>query len=276
MEDGKDCVILLDNGSLRAAAAMQLRALASGLSEVLGLQVHPVSLLHSSKVDESELGGVAADTLMPFLRKKREMGVNRFRIVPLFFGPSEAITRYLPERVEALRIAGWVELEVVLAEPLAVDVAGVQVVAEILCELVGEVKAKRGWDEPRVVLVDHGTPVAEVNAVREQVAEALGGLLGSEVTGCAMERREGAEYDFNEPLLENLLGSAGCDGDVVVAMMFLSPGRHAGEGGDVWEICEQACLRCDGLRVAMSGLISDRPQTLLDLLAAKYWEKWGR
>ena len=54
-----------------------------------------------------------------------------------------------------------------------------------------------------------------------------------------MERRDGAQYDFNEPLLERIGKIAvGGSGDLVLAMFFLLPGRHAGAGGDVAEICQ--------------------------------------
>ena len=68
-----------------------------------------------------------------------------------------------------------------------------------------------------------------------------------DVVACSMERREGPEYDFNEPMLEAVVadpklrstgdGSSGDDPDLlVVAMLFLQPGKHAGEGGDIDEM----------------------------------------
>jgi hypothetical protein len=83
-----------------------------------------------------------------------------------------------------------------------------------------------------------------------------------------MERRKGTEYDFNAPLLEDLLGSQGFDRDVVVALLFSSPGRHAGEGGDIAEICKQSELSHKGLRV----FIADLPSTdkeFFELLTAR-------
>ena len=43
--------------------------------------------------------------------------------------------------------------------------------------------------------------------VVSQVRDQLAGLLGASarfVVAASMERREGSEYDFNEPLLENV------------------------------------------------------------------------
>ena len=83
-----------------------------------------------------------------------------------------------------------------------------------------------------------------------------------------MERRQGAEYDFNGQLLGALLDScAGQDADavIVLAMMFISPGRHAGAGGDIEEICADAMARNPGLRVKISPLIGEHP-LLIDIL----------
>jgi hypothetical protein len=70
-----------------------------------------------------------------------------------------------------------------------------------------------------------------------------------------MERREGAEYDFNEPLLEDALQQA--KGEAVILMLFLLPGRHAGGDGDVATIAkEHAPAR---LRWKLSPLLGTHP-----------------
>jgi len=76
-----------------------------------------------------------------------------------------------------------------------------------------------------------------------------------------MERREGAEYDFNEPLLEKLVGvdPAFSTGDVVVAMAFLQPGRHAGEGGDIAQMLEVARANNPALRTHVTPLLGASP-----------------
>ncbi|SVD47506.1 uncharacterized protein METZ01_LOCUS400360, partial [marine metagenome] len=89
---------------------------------------------------------------------------------------------------------------------------------------------------------------------------------------CSMERRPGPEYAFNEPLLENLL----CDEatvperDVVAALFFLSPGKHAGAGGDVEAICREAEKARPGLRTFLTEPLGEHP-LVLDLLE----ERWG-
>ena len=147
--------------------------------------------------------------------------------------------------------------------------------------------------EVLVVVVDHGSPTVAVGRVREVVAAQLRAQLGDRVAavvGCSMERRDGAEYDFNEPQLSALCpGPPGLSAlsvfhskyslydvfvwarkalnstkmwlsaradtaivpaaaasagvairAVVVAPLFLQPGRHAGAGGDLDCILEAA------------------------------------
>jgi hypothetical protein len=120
-----------------------------------------------------------------------------------------------------------------------------------------------------VAMVDHGSPVLELGTVRNMLAIEVGELLGKtyEVTPCSMERREGAEFDFNEPLLEGLLEWKGWDsGDVIVAMQFLQPGRHAGPAGDVAKICRAAEARAPGLRTHITALVGESP-LLVEILA---------
>ncbi|NNE90595.1 MAG: cobalamin biosynthesis protein CbiX [Verrucomicrobiales bacterium] len=270
------CTLLVDNGSHRAEATLSLRRIAGQLSEKVGHEVHPVSLLHSTKVDPSELDGVPAEIFEPFIKKQREQsGTNSFLVVPLFFGRSAAIYEYLPQRVEEHRGNDWPELDVKIA-PCLVDLEDQENtdVAEILVELVRKKIAEKNLDHPAVTLVDHGTPRIAVNRVRNFLASQLRDLLGEEaeaVEPSSMERREGEEYDFNEPLLENLLGTGDFAGDVVLSMLFLSPGRHAGPGGDIAQICEEAEEERSGLRTHMADLFATHPG-LIDVLAKRFAE----
>ena len=265
------CIFLIDNGSLRAEAVLALRGLAAQLSEQVGLGVEPVSLLHSSKVPASELGGVPARIVKSRLRQLVEAGERCFVFVPLFLGPSRAITDYLPELIaEALAMAP--DLNVVVADTLAganVDLPDSRL-AEMLASHVRQAMQDACLKTPRVALVDHGTPAEVVNRVRNSVARQLAELLEGEVAvvePCSMERREGAAYDFNEPLLERVDQLDGWSGsDVVVALFFLLPGRHAGSAGDVAQICD-ALLERRGVRSAVrTPLLCEHP-LLIDLLA---------
>lgn len=261
-------VLLMDNGSLEPAATLRLRKLAAALGERCQCAVEPVSLLHSSGVPAAKTEGVPAEIIEPAIRRRAGAGFLEFLVVPLFFGPSRALTDYLPGRVAALREV-FPRLRVALAAPLsrADDDRLGRILADQVSEVAGGLPPATG--PIPVALVDHGSPVAAVAAVRDRLAEQLGDRLGSRfhVAPASMERREGAGYDFCEPLLERLLAREGWNqGDVVVAMQFLQPGRHAGPAGDVARICRQAEANAPGLRTHLTALVGDHP-LLLDILA---------
>lgn len=272
-DDSLPCTLLVDNGSHRADSTLSLRRVAAALSTRVGQTIHPVSLLHSTRVDASELDGVPAEIFEPFIKSRREThGDHSFLVVPLFFGHSAAIYEYLPQRVREIR-ESWPELEVRVA-PCMVDIDDPQdtAVAEILAQLVREKIAAEQLDRPAVTLVDHGTPRIAVNRVRNVLADRLREALGDAVRAVepsSMERREGDEYAFNEPLLENLLGTGEFAGDVVLSMLFISPGRHAGPGGDIAQICAAAEERHPGLKTWMSDLFASHPGAI-ELLARRY------
>ena len=265
------CIILLDNGSRRAASTINLRHLADGLSEKEQRDIHPVSLLHSDKVAPSELNGQPAQILEPFLLSKLSEGVNNFLILPLFFGKTAAVYEYIPQRLEVIR-KDYPNISVQLASCLVkLESESDHSMAKILASLVRDKVNVEGLARPGVILVDHGTPRISVNKVRNlvsrQLREELSGDYG-EVKPASMERREGEQYDFNEPLLENLLGSEGFTKDVVVALLFCSPGRHAGDGGDIPIICKNAEEMHPGLKVYTTALPSSEA-AFLDILALR-------
>ena len=255
-----NCILLVDNGSYRAASVLSLRRIATELSISTGNKVHPVSLLHSTKIDPDELDGVPADIVEPFIKEKISNGVDSFLIVPLFFGRSAAIYEYLPQRIEEIK-KEFPNLQVRIADPL-VDIENNHNddVAQILAELVRIKISENKLKAPSVTLVDHGTPRKKVNDVRNFIANQLRDILSDEVSSVepsSMESRPEPEYKFNEPLLEDLLGSDGFCGDVILSMLFISPGRHAGEGGDIHTICVESEASSDGLKTHMSGLLSE-------------------
>ncbi len=255
---------LVDNGSLEPAATLALRGIARALTDRIGEAFVPVSLLHASAVAVGQLDGVPAEIFETALVQRLAGGQTDFIVVPLFFGSSRALTDYLPGR-----IAFWTEkhpaLRVRVAAPLFQK--NDDRLARILADQVQAVAV----NSRRVALVDHGSPVREVTAVRDALAGQLQTLLGPEkrVTACSMERRPGSEYDFNEPLLENLLVQPQWSGEVVVALQFLLPGRHAGPDGDVAQICRQAEATRAGLRTHITPLVGAHP-LLIGILADRW------
>ncbi|MDY7114873.1 CbiX/SirB N-terminal domain-containing protein [Halomonas sp. SSL-5] len=268
-------ILLVDNGSLRPQATLNLRRLARALAQATGEPVEAASLLHSHKIPAEQLEGEKAVTLGPLAERLAAQGVTELLIVPFFFGPSQALTGYLPERLAEVQ-AKHPRLAIRVAAPLVDSLAGLDLrLARLLADNVRAAMARGDRSErhrPTVVLVDHGSPIPEVAAVRNYVTGQLGALLSEEagcVTFASMERRDGDQYRFNEPLLADLLASRALAGrEVILAMLFLSPGRHAGEGGDIAEICEQAMAASPGLTVTTTRLVGEH-EGILAILASR-------
>jgi sirohydrochlorin ferrochelatase len=271
--DFQGTILLVDNGSSRAQSTLSLRRLAAALGERLGRKVQPVSLMHANRVPAEELGGRPADTFEPFLRREAAAGRRDLLVLPLFFGPSRALSELVPEKVAAVsRASGPVRLQ--MADVLCPLPGGEPRLSGILHDNLRRRAAGPGLACQRVVLVDHGSPIPQVTAVRSWLAGDLAGRLGPGVRllEAVMERRTGAEYDFNGDLLEDLLhGLAAEDsrGPVLLAMLFLFAGRHAGPGGDVEQICRSVEREHPGFRVHQSPLISDHP-AIIDILESRY------
>jgi sirohydrochlorin ferrochelatase len=267
--------MLFDNGSLRPEATLNLRTIALRLQSVLGAKVEPVSLLHSSAIAPARLGGEKAQLLEPALRRRLQAGINDIVLVPLFFGPSAALTDYVPRRLRRLRRAFpamRVRLGRCLVDPTG---PGDARIATILADRVRAVIREGRLRRPSVMLVDHGSPQREVVAVRDGLGRQVRRLLAGKISRLAvasMERRPGPQYDFSDPLLAALLRRPEFAGrHVVVARQFIAPGRHAGPGGDIADICRAAERACPGLSIHLTDPIGDDPR-LVDVLADRYRE----
>jgi sirohydrochlorin ferrochelatase len=272
--------MLVDNGSLRAESTLNLRRIARDLAARAGCTVHPVSLLHSSAVDSEALEGKPARIFEPFVKEHARAGHRRFEVLPLFFGPSRALTEYIPQCAERLQ-RSFPGLEIEVAPPLAgpePDRPDPKLAA-LLADAIRETLRENTLHRPPVILVDHGSPLPALAGLRDRLAESAASLLGGEVSGvqpASMERREGPEYAFCEPLLEGVLRDPVLlAGPVVLAMLFLNPGRHAGKGGDVDTICANACAERPGLRVHRTRLLGAHPG-LVAILAERLASLSGR
>jgi sirohydrochlorin ferrochelatase len=83
-----------------------------------------------------------------------------------------------------------------------------------------------------------------------------------------MESPAGPGFEFNRPLLEEALALPGFDsGDVVIAPLFLLPGRHAGTGGDLDTIARVAEARAAALRCHVADLVGTHPLAVEALAA---------
>lgn len=227
-------ILLVDNGSTSVHSWAALSCLAHGLRDRLGEEVLPTSLGHLPDLEEARARGLPTPKL--FSQRLAELS-GEVRVQPYFLGPSFAVRRRIPRDFAAAQEENP-DLELRLGEVLAPAPEKTPALAQLMVAEVQALLEAKGWTRPSVVLVDHGSPRPEVTAIRDQVAQHLAQGLGEaveEVIASSMERRPGEEYAFNDPLLEVALTELRSEA-VVLVPFFLSPGRHAGEGGDVDQI----------------------------------------
>ena len=262
-------LLLVDNGSKRPDSTLNLRSLAARVAARAGEPVLPVSLLHSDQIPPEQLAGQAAATLAPTLQRLIGDGLRAFILIPLFFGPSRAISQFVPETAATLADA-YGPFRLAIAPELCPLPQGEPALVEILLDQLRQAAASAGAEPRRVVLVDHGSPIPEVTGVRRWLGERLQQRLGGGVRleQAVMERRAGPEYDFNGPLLEaQLTRMAEADAltPIFLSMLFLSAGRHAGPNGDIAQIRERIQQRFPGLRIQTAPLVGSHP-ALIDIL----------
>jgi sirohydrochlorin ferrochelatase len=260
-------IMLIDNGSLRANAAKGLRQLAKKLGDKTGLKIHPVSFKHSDKISTGELDGIPAQTFRSFMAQQLERGEREFVILPLFFGKSRALTSFVPNEVAILNTK-FGEFTLDVADTLYPLPDGESGLVDIIYDhVISTAKPLKN-----IVLVDHGSPIPQVTAVRQHLAQCVQQKLpeGVLLEQAVMERREGKEYDFNGDLLEDWLTRKAEAGEThaAVILMFFLPGSHAGEGGDIIKICESVMEKFPGFTIYISPLITENSK-LVDILAIR-------
>jgi len=269
-------IFLVDNGSIRAAAYVNLCGIAKDLSIAIEEMVTPAPLLHANKIPPDELENESPHLLEELLADAYDRGLRDFTVLPLFFGPSSALVDYLPRRFKKFSNTrnGF---SIRILNPLVSDNEdGAAKLTKIVRERVLEVAYEFSLKKFSVILVDHGSPRKEVTEVRNRIARLLGRHFEAEdviVSPASMERRAGAEYDFNEPLLAKALSEAPHSiGDTVIAHLFFSPGRHAGPNGDIVRICAKAEKENLSLRTYRTELVGGHKK-LIDLLKFRWDER---
>jgi sirohydrochlorin ferrochelatase len=252
-------VALIDNGSLEPAAHQNLRRVAAALSDATATLVHAVSWKHSDRIAPSELGGTPAWTLGPFVRAMHALGQRDFLFVPFFISAQGAIGSALRHDLEKLQ-AELGEMSFDFTTGLAARTA----LAEIVTARIRDVQLARALVRPPVLVVDHGGPSAASANLRDQLTAMIRARLGDNFGTVAAASMEGD----HPPQLCDQLRAAGFAGrDVIVALLFLSPGRHAGPGGDIARICAASGTHCH-----VTDLVGTHPLTV-ETLAASLREK---
>ena len=83
-------ILLVDNGSYEPAATLALRGLAQEVSKLIGQPVHPVSTMHSTKIDPTLLGGVPAVIFEGAIQQAKADGIDELVVIPLFIGSNKS------------------------------------------------------------------------------------------------------------------------------------------------------------------------------------------
>ncbi len=271
-------IALIDNGSLEPAAHRNLRAVAAALSERVDVLVHPVSWKHSDRIapellaDPVNIVRAAAPapawTLEPFVRSMVALGQREFVFVPFFISAQGAIGSALRRDLEKLRQGVGTEFSITFTDGLAArGVIPAIVVDRIRSELTRRTLPER----TPVIVVDHGGPSPASAVLRNALADEIRVELGASSGPLAVASMEGDEYAHNLPLLAQQLDAPGYNqGDVIIAPLFLSPGRHAGPDGDLAEIAHAAedRLARPPLRCHFTELIGTHPRAVETLASA--------
>lgn len=267
-------ILLVDNGSTRVDAAVQLRLIAKKLSDKTRKTIHPVSMQHSDRISTEDvvnkLSGKPAQVFRAFMRKQLKQNQRNFVLIPLFFGKSRAITSFVPTEIEKLETEfGSINLSI--TDELYPLPNGDPKLIEILFQHSKlAIDGRKHHECQNLVLVDHGSPLPTVNAVRQHIASKLQEKLanGIQLKQAAMERRKGNEYDFNGELLQDLLSKLAESGETSakVLLLFLLPGTHAGKNGDIVQICRNVMDKFPDFTASMSPLIGEH-EMLIDCLS---------
>lgn len=255
-------ILLCDNGSTQPGATLQLRRLAQQLSEQSGQTIHPVSLQHANRIKESQLQGEPAQVFSEFMQQQLSAGESEFILLPIFFGKSKALTSFIPDEADKLH-QQYGDFSLQLAEVIYPLPTGEPLLVDIIHDHIKQTAAQHNLPLQNLVLVDHGSPIPRVTEVRQDLAQRVQNRLAdaTSLQQAVMERREGREYDFNGDLLEHWLSrkaEAGAKSALVIMMFFL-PGRHAGENGDIVQICDSVMQQHPDFKVAISPLIAEHP-----------------
>lgn len=268
-------VALIDNGSLEPAAHLNLRAVATALSARTGISVHAVSWKHSDRIPVEKLAGDSASsveptpawTLSPFVRAMTALGQREFLFIPFFISAQGAIG-------SALRR----DLEKLLAERpqqsfeynFTPGLAACGVIPRIVAQrILSTLETHALPATTPVIVVDHGGPSLSSATLRNELAAAVGALLTGKTGPVVAASMEGEEHAHNHPVMADQLATPGFNaGEVVIAPLFLSPGRHAGPEGDLAQIAHEAedRLALHSLRCHFTELVGTHPLAI-DTLA---------
>jgi sirohydrochlorin ferrochelatase len=254
----KPIILLVDNGSLRANATLQLRKLSQQLSVVTDCKIYPVSLNHADKIPLGDLEGEAAWTFQVFMRQFLQQGWRGFIILPLFFGKSNAITTLLSNPLTSFQ-SRYIDMTFQIADVVYPLPKSEPILVDILYDHIMTTAQQAAFPLKNIVVVDHGSPLPRVTAVRQHLVQCLQAKFSADILlqQAVMERREGDKYLFNGILLKDWLIDKAKAGETtaIVSLLFFLAGRHAGAKGDIETICQQVMCNYPHFKVVICPLV---------------------
>ena len=259
----KPIILLVDNGSLRANATLQLRKLSQQLGVVADCKIYPVSLNHADKIPLDDLGGKAAWIFQIFMRQFLQQGWRDFIILPLFFGKSSAITTLISNHLMSFQ-SRYIDMTFQIADVVYPLPKSEPILVGIFYDHIMTTVQQAAFPLKNIVVVDHGSPLPRVTAVRQHLVHCLQAKFSADtlLEQAVMERREGDEYLFNGILLKDWLIDKAKVGEktAIVSLLFFLAGRHAGEEGDIEMICQQVMRDYPHFKIAICPLVAEHPQ----------------
>ena len=232
------------------------------------------------------------------IQRYYEQGYTHYLIIPAFLGPSETITEYIPQIFKKFlsnSSKNYASLTYIIGKPL-VNIPNIEKpitqidehtdtrIARILIDHINQVWKNKTYQNPSIAICDHGSPSLEVSQVRNYITNQVQLLapkvfptVPRSITACSMERRPEKIYDFNEPLLETLLttNTNYSSGEIIVSLLFISPGKHAGSNGDIENIIQNSIkenkTKGYSMDITMSPLLNSHP-LLMDILVERIEE----
>lgn len=259
-------VALIDNGSLEPAAHRNLRVTARAIAAQAGVPVHAVSWKHSDRLRLAVLDHEPAWTLVRWVREQLRQGEREFVFIPYFISAQGAIGSALRQDLEKLQRESE-GFSFAFTPGLAASGA----LPDIVAGQIRQTLAAPALRTPPVIVVDHGGPSAASAAIRDTITRDVRAALGAEIGPIIAASMEGAEHPHNHPLFADQLAAPGFDrGDVVIAPLFLAPGRHAGPRGDLMQIARAAegRLASPPLRCHFTPLVGAHPRVAAVLATA--------
>ncbi|KDO33283.1 hypothetical protein SPRG_19399 [Saprolegnia parasitica CBS 223.65] len=271
---------VVNKGSLQPEAVLALRDMCRNLSVRFNgcVRFVPSSCVLSNTIPIQQLDDVPAVLLQDAVAgvvADPSTAATKFVVLPVFIGNSDALTDFIPSIVSA-----FTGHRFTIARCL-VDISkpSENGIAKILASKVrGAIADHRGVFEKkdiRVIVVDRGTTNHEVHLSRDLIGSQLTKLLGGaveKVHTASMERVDEPQYDFNEPLLSHAFETYKISsGLVVLALLFLTSGRHAVPGGDIEHVVAATKAAHPNLEVAVTAPIGSHP-ILTNMLMDRYFE----